>query len=112
MVRYVQCGIAWCRFESNDSPLPCHNQRPACPNNTLTPYDEDDCNDEDIDDDADRADKDGEDDDEEEDEGDSGGIAITIPMLGSDLDLADSLNKTSPPPRHTLMIVVIIGMET
>ena len=49
---------------------------------------------------------------EEEDEGDSGGIAITIPMLGSDLDLADNLNKTSPPPRHTLMIVVIIGMET
>ena len=72
MAWYVQCGIAWCRFESNDSPLPCHNQRPACPNNTLTPYDEDDSNAEDIDDDADRADEDGENDDEEEDEMDSG----------------------------------------
>ena len=60
MAWYVQCGIAWCRFESNDSPLPCHNQRPGCPNNTLTPFGEDDSND----DDADLADEDGEDDDE------------------------------------------------
>ena len=37
MAWYVLCGMAWFRFESNDSPLPCHNHRPACPNNTLTP---------------------------------------------------------------------------
>lgn len=34
---YVHCAMAWFWFESNDSPLPCHNHRPACPNNTLTP---------------------------------------------------------------------------
>ena len=43
-------------------------------------------------------DSDDDDDDEEEVEDDSG-IAITIPMLGWDLDMANSnqrLNKTSP----------------
>ena len=63
-------------------------------------FDEDE---DDEDEDEDEEDEEEEDEDEEDEEGgDSGGIAITIPMLGSDLDLAAAysnqrLNKTSPP---------------
>ena len=54
-------------------------------------------------------DSDDEDDDEEELEDDSG-IAITIPMLGWDLDMANwnqQLNKTSPAQR-TLIIIIMV----
>ena len=54
-------------------------------------------------------DSDDEDDDEEELVDDSG-IAITIPMLGWDLDTADSnqrLNKTSP-AQHTIMVMMMM----
>ena len=47
-------------------------------------------------------------DDDEED--DDSGIAITIPMLGWDLDMADwnqRLNKTSS-AQHTLIIIIIL----
>ena len=58
-------------------------------------------------------DEEGRDDDEEDDEEeleDDSGIAITIPMLGWDLDMANwnqQLNKTSP-AQHTLIIIIMV----
>ena len=49
-------------------------------------------------------------DDNEVDNNDDSGIAITIPMLGWDLDTADSnqrLNKTSP-AQHTIMVMMMM----
>ena len=60
------------------------------------------------DDDCDADDDD--EDDNEVDNNDDSGIAITIPMLGWDLDTAGSnqrLNKTSP-AQHTFMVMMIM----
>ena len=49
-------------------------------------------------------------DDNEVDNNDDSGIAITIPMLGWDLDTAGSnqrLNKTSP-AQHTIMVMMMM----
>ena len=69
-------------LESNDSPVLRHNHRPELKQHSRpTDESEKDCN------------------DDEEETTDDSAIAITIPKLGWDLDMANSnqrLNKTSP----------------